>query len=1220
MQIDRVITLNWGQLPNRDFDLGTITLLEGDSGSGKTTLEDAIQSVITATYKNLFQFNVGQEEVAQQSRSEKVPRNLASYILGGESTRFLRKDGATGYVGLVFRESPSEGEKTFTAILGAQASLREGRTDASGQRQRIPELEEYRLMIIDGEALSIDDFTLEVDGVRTIVLLPEIGGHLKKRYAKNFYDFKKEKRSYLTQLFGMMKGRMQASPDEAFRAARTFVRAMAYKPIKSISDFVKEQILERYDESDSIALLGRQIESMRRLREDAEAVQKNVQRLSAIADHGDNVRRHWVSGVETHYLKALYEETEIRRTLKLTRDRRRKFNDDLTQQVDRKDAIERTVEGIQQELTQLMGHLQKFEAYQHKRLYAQTKAQNEKEFADKFIELRSRVQTVSATLSAISQLADTPQYLQQNETFSACFRDLHSLSETLSQYAPDAIEAQLLTMVKLPLDDGAVIDELTSLKGMTDGIDAALALIDETLFDDAVGLLAQTTALYHELKMQEATQRRSVSDKTSEIEALSTRRVVRYPQNVENAMKAIRENLPEAKGRVLCDVVEVNDPNWQSAIEGYLAFNRFTILVDPNFEVRAKKLMKPYKAKVAQAQKAMRDTQSVVIPQDSITVHLDTDDPVARAYIDANYARVVKVPTSEALRNTARGVTQDGFGSGGYSMYACGLPDDQLTMGESGRIRRLDALRQHLLKLETVLRETEQRRDDAHAMVRKLGLVRIEECETQIAQMLQSATQANEMRILMASIDTSDCEDLERKAQSLESEQQSLATEKEGLLVNIGALRKELEHADRQLANLDDDLDQHLDKVDSSRAELGKVAEISDEYNVVDVAGRLRKEAESPAMSQAHTDERIHSAFKAMNQSLSKFRSALAEYNFQNGEAEQIVLQPIVESNPVDSWASFYAFAECYQQVKAALVRQENNVLAKHQQDLLGVELTVSQTLTHYFCNVVSYHISMGKTQIDQLNKQLKNHVFTEEVYRFTATWRADMRDYYALYERLGELPERTNIFEDGALETHHRQTLDELFELLLHSDDVVRSRKLAELTDYRNYKVYDVERRHVDGHIDNLSSFGTGSGGQLETPAYVLRTSAISSAYRLQEKSNNHFRVIVLDEAFKHMDARRSIEVMKMLADTMRFQIIFALPTVRAGAYYPHINAKYTFTKIETAHGRGELSTKVLVEGSWLANDRTRELWTARARLVEEQAALAFEEHHPDDEIVANA
>ncbi|MEJ2396165.1 MAG: hypothetical protein P8Z77_15685, partial [Candidatus Thiodiazotropha sp.] len=125
--------------------------------------------------------------------------------------------------------------------------------------------------------------------------------------------------------------------------------------------------------------------------------------------------------------------------------------------------------------------------------------------------------------------------------------------------------------------------------------------------------------------------------KQAEIERLESRQVS-YPSYVERALAAIREQCPEADPRVLCDHVEVTDPCWQAAIEGYLGGARFGILVEPDHEATAIRIVRALpgrdnRAKVIQGRKATDDAARLQLDKDSIVHVLAFTHAVARDYI-----------------------------------------------------------------------------------------------------------------------------------------------------------------------------------------------------------------------------------------------------------------------------------------------------------------------------------------------------------------------------------------------------------------------------------------------------------------------------------------------------------------------------------------------------------------------------------------------------------
>ncbi len=121
MFLKRCVLVNWGNIPNGEFDFGPINLFSGANGSGKTTAADAIQTVMTAAHENLFHYNPGQEETTQRGRGGKRVRTLASYILGCDDGSYGRLEPTDGYIAAVFHPTREESAEPFTAVVGVRA-------------------------------------------------------------------------------------------------------------------------------------------------------------------------------------------------------------------------------------------------------------------------------------------------------------------------------------------------------------------------------------------------------------------------------------------------------------------------------------------------------------------------------------------------------------------------------------------------------------------------------------------------------------------------------------------------------------------------------------------------------------------------------------------------------------------------------------------------------------------------------------------------------------------------------------------------------------------------------------------------------------------------------------------------------------------------------------------------------------------------------------------
>ena len=169
MKLDRLILVNWGQIRSGDYDMGDMTLLTGPTGSGKSTMLDALQTVMTAAYQGIFNYNPGQDEVSQGQRRGKTKRTLESYVVGAEYSRFSRPDGAQGYMAAIFRPSAGEeGVKSFTALVAAAA-----RVDGVAER-RDAKLERFELVIVDDAALVASDFFKDANATECIAVEPSV--------------------------------------------------------------------------------------------------------------------------------------------------------------------------------------------------------------------------------------------------------------------------------------------------------------------------------------------------------------------------------------------------------------------------------------------------------------------------------------------------------------------------------------------------------------------------------------------------------------------------------------------------------------------------------------------------------------------------------------------------------------------------------------------------------------------------------------------------------------------------------------------------------------------------------------------------------------------------------------------------------------------------------------------------------------------------------------
>ena len=102
---------------------------------------------------------------------------------------------------------------------------------------------------------------------------------------------------------------------------------------------------------------------------------------------------------------------------------------------------------------------------------------------------------------------------------------------------------------------------------------------------------------------------------------------------------------------------------------------------------------------------------------------------------------------------------------------------------------------------------------------------------------------------------------------------------------------------------------------------------------------------------------------------------------------------------------------------------------------------------------------------------------------------------------------------------------------------------------------------------------------------------------------------MVIVDEAFMHMDETRSREVIGYLTETLGLQLIFIMPTSKAGPFLDLISNQFVFAKVPSPVPVGELNTRVLVDRQQLNKERIKELWAQHRRVIRQQGMLDFME-----------
>jgi energy-coupling factor transporter ATP-binding protein EcfA2 len=1204
MFLKRFVFVNWGNIPNGEFDFGPVNLFSGANGSGKTTAADAIQTIMTAAHETLYHYNPGQEETTQRGRGGKRVRTLASYVLGCDDGSYSRPHPTDGYIAAVFHPTQGETAEPFSAVIAVRAWL-----DQSG-KQPLAREDQLVFFVLPGIELDIGAFVRERGSERHVILLDDVQNELIRRYGKRAVERYDQKRAYLRRLYAALRGKRDSVTErEAMAAARAFSRFMAYKPVNGINQFVADEVLERKDLGEAIRAVSGQLKTIHAMEREAATLKESAQLLEQAAQHTQQYLESWVRLQTLNLTEAAAKYGELQKKYLAACDER--------------DATARAIAENEAEL--------KLAAERHDQsrralisLEAQRQGIPALQQKDALEAERKRLDGL--VLSAAQDLLAEDRRLQDNLRASRELTSLTSAAAVITDLPQVAgMEVQrLLRQVR----DTASVGELAITDILQRDLTDDISMLEKHLDDARAAQRAHaelfefwhkrepemesrrdaTAGLHQRRRMRYDQITAQWNQKQQEIARLEAKQSV-YPPYVERALQAIRAQCPQADARVLCDHIEVTDARWQAAIEGYLRGARFSILVDAEHEAAAIRIVRSLPgrdnaASVIQGEKALRDASRIKLPEGSIVHVLKFSHAIAQAYMIASFGNVVRVENAEELRRTARGVTVDGMGSGNYRMFRCDLPDGDLVFGAAARERALNAKRLELAKLTQDRQEANDRMQESQRLLEAVDTLKPLGYANALAAVLDLHREIRRNELLLAQLDTSEHRSLDLQLEQLREQERQLIERMQTLNREHGDLSRR--HADvlQTIAQLSE---QKAGAQDAMAAAEKNLEGVHAQWPQFDLEARLRfAEEEARAFDATRAQREREEVEKALRAAERAIDSTLQQHNQKCRTADRVLHQSFVGAYDE---ALFRNLCELQAQIDHVYNILRNNVLVEKHEQLKQLKQSFNNAFVSHLCQEIYQSIQDGRRQLEQLNRELENHRFgsDRERFRFAQDWVPEYREYARFFEEVVRNPtlgEETTLFE-ARLSPKSEQVRDTLMTLLLGADEQQALRELERIADYRNYYRYEIYKEVEGKPPIALSEYGTGSGGQLETPAYIIRAASITSAFRYAE-GVNHLRMVLVDEAFSKMDESRSREVIDYLTGTLGLQLIFIMPTSKCGPFMDLVSNEFVFAKVPSAP-RGQLNTRVLVDRKECNRPRIQELWARHRRSVHQQAELDF-------------
>lgn len=1212
MYLKKFIYINWGNVPNTEFDFGPINLFSGGNGSGKTTAADAIQTIMTAAHDNLFHFNPGQDESSQRGRGGKLVRTLASYVLGCDDGAYSRPHGCDGYLAAIFHPTQGENSEPFTALIGMRAFL-----ETAGQGpnlQKVARLDETQFYILADVELGLNDLLKEEKNHKYVVPLDKLYAGLRRKYGQQQIEKYDKKKSYLCRLYGILRGKKDAiSEREAMNAARAFSRFMAYKPIKGIDEFVANEILEYRDLGEAIRSVSSMLKRIHTMESDARSLRQGIERMAQGRQWSDNFIASWLEQQVIQYslAKRRYADSQglyldAKHKQQLLRETSAAHQQSLI-------ACEAQRDEINQLILAATARRLGVPALRDKDQLEQEKNTQERLIQAQVPELRKQHQQMVINLEAAQQLS-----LALRQTSIAV--DIPTLKDPnlidlLKELCSESANLDIHQLLNRDLIEVSPLEtQLEKVLGLQKQHNAFVA----SLFEKEVSTGVVRTNLRDQLA-QERDKRKAQSErlqknteiKRREIQTLESRQVS-YPGFVRAALDAIANQCPKADARVLCDYVDITDSEWQAAIEGYIGAARFGIIVEPEFEAEAIAIVRNMagqgnRARIIQGDKARKDLEkSGELAANSIIHIMNFSHATAEAYIKASYGNVQRVENAKELKNTRRGITKEAMGSGNYAMFRCDMADSELVFGQGARERALEAKRNEFHTLVSEWQAAVTYAEEVQILLAGLDRLKPLVYAETLQIMLSAQTKIDAIDTKLQQLDLSDTKALEAELHELQL--RLLEQNQQFAKLNNAQIdcRAELKLADNLCHKLDTEQDKTLAVVDECEANLQAISGFWPDF---DAELRLQQADEEVALHKApYFEAKLVTLNSELKTILHRLQQAAMVHN-QFCASSDAILFEIDYSDDLGS-SNFRAICDMRRQFDALYNRDKNHILAQRHQEIESLRESFNNAFVTNLCHSIYQAINDGKKILEDLNRELEHHRFgaDRERFRFDWEWVPEFKEYWQFFKAVIDSPslgEGETLFE-MKLDEKYQRVRERLMTMLLDEDEQKALRELTRIADYRNYRRYEIYKEPEGKAPIPLSQYGTGSGGQLETPAYIIRSAAITSAFRFNEGSS-HLRMVLVDEAFSKMDEHRSREVINYLTESLGLQLNFIMPSSKSGPFMDLISNQFVFSKCPTAEPVGELKTRVMLDRQVCDQEKIKKLMENHRRAIRQQAALDF-------------
>lgn len=1115
--VTRIVLNNWHYIDAKVLEMNrSINFFTGHSGSGKSTVIDALQILLYANTDGRGFFN--------KAAADDSDRSLIEYLRGminiGENNqaRYKRNRNFSTTIAMELTQTASGEKECIGVVFDVETATNEITRSFFWHKGALPE-HFYRVggqMSLDldepeaegaasagaeGRTLSVKKNTGEVRAMSTA----ELKAWMSRNFAKDEWFATSNNERFRRNLYDVYLGGLDME-----KFPRLFKRAIPFRMNIRLEDFVKEYIcmeqdIHIEDMQESVILYGR-------MRQRIEDTAEEIGQLQAIQDGYEAVR------TQEDLLGSLRYRTD-----RLT----------LMQMQEQISLLEARMETGKQDLQTLENTLESLNR-QKEALSKEHEEINREILQSGYGELEAKRR----------DLAENLELLLRSE------RRKGALCESLAAWEEEeSISNQALWDIEAFRKGEITGEGLLRLKKELGG-----------LRDEAERQRQEAASEKRSLQKEAALLERDLNELQMGKKA--------YPKALEEARIQIQKSLYERTGknvpvRVLADLLDIRDEKWRNALEGYLGWNKLTLMVEPAYAAQAMEAYEGLDAArfshVALADTGKLSEQEFSARSGSLAEEVECREKYVKNYVNFLLGNVIKCESIEQLRQCRVGVTADCLLYQNFQLRR--LNPEQYTkrafIGEKSMKKRQKELAGQLAGLQEVL---EERAQEAQQAARLLGLEALSDPAETYLELFADVQEKRRKEEQLARLDKKLSEVGEGAVEALKEQLSAVDEKQRALEREIDTVKLRIHDQNRKMEK---DSQDHLEK---SEALLSGQKGLVSSKNWEEAFDGWFSGLKNPSFDVLlrRTGEERENAGQLLEEKKNRLVDLRSDY---------------LRKHPGRDFSASAADNADYQELLTRLSCeqiQEYEKIAEKQ-----AKIAVEHFREDFIYKIRSA-IKEAFLRRDELNRILRSLNFGKDRYQFRISRnRGADGAYYDMFmdESLeidpsalsGSMDRQMDLFSMDH-EKKYGALMNDLIRMFLppQTADAKQQeeakRNMEKYSDYRTYLSFEMEQI-VEGDdrlvIDLSKMIRKNSGGEGQNPLYVALLASFAQAYHISTSPGAvrrpTIRLVVLDEAFSKMDAEKVASCIELIRG-LGFQAIISATNDKIQNYLENVDKTFVF------------------------------------------------------------